>query len=149
MSLVKLLTKHAVLFYLFVSMAIVVFMGFASKIQNQYLLAHNSVLMRGLIVEPRCQQHLSFRYQFEVASIIYQGLSVSDQCDQIKSGDVVLVHYLSANPEVSTALNPKKAFINCIETILMVSLTAPAILLLIFWIRLRAWKNFGNRDREN
>ena len=146
MPLVKLLAKHAVLFYLFVGIAIIVFMGFATKIQNQYLLAHSGAVMRGVIVEPRCQQHLSFRYQFEVASITYHGLSVSDQCDQIKSGDAILVHYLPTNPKVSTAVNPKNTLTNSIETILMVSLTAPAILLLIFWIRLRAWKGGRTGD---
>lgn len=143
MPLVKLMTKHAVLFYFFVGIAIVVFMGFATKIEDQYLLANDSVLMKGLIVEPSCRQHLSFRYQFEVAGTTYQGLSVSDQCNQIKSGDAVLVHYLPANPKVNIASNPKHTLTTSIETILMVSLTAPAILLLIFWIQLRAWKKLG------
>lgn len=143
MPLIKVLTKHAVLFYLFAGIAIVVFMGFATKIQNQYLLVNDSVLTRGVIVEPKCQQRFSFMYQFEVAGVTYQELSVSDQCYQIKSGDAVLVHYLAKNPEVSTAANPKHTLTNSIETMLMVSLTVPAILLLIFWIRLRGWRKLG------
>lgn len=140
MQLVRALIKHALLFYVFTGIAIAVFMGFATKIQDQYLLANISVSAKGVVVEPRCQQHLAFRYQFEVTSVTYHGLSVSDKCDKIKSGNVVFVHYLPANPKISTATNPHRTLINNIVFILMVSLTGPAILLLIFWMRLREWK---------
>lgn len=140
MQVVRALIKHALLFYVFAGIAIAIFMGFATKIQDQYWLANMSVPAKGAVVEPRCQQHLAFSYQFEVTGVTYQGLSVSDQCDTIKSGDMVLVHYLPANPKVSTVADPHRTLINNIVFILMVSLTGPAILLLIFWIRLREWK---------
>ncbi|MHB1272807.1 MAG: hypothetical protein ACYCZD_08575 [Rhodanobacter sp.] len=140
MQLVRVLIKHALLFYVFVGMAIATLMGFTTKIQNQYWLASVGVATKGMVVEPMCQQHLSFSYKFEVTGATYHGLSVSDQCSQIKSGDTVLVHYLSANPKVSTAANPNRTLTNNIVTILMASLTGPAILLLIFLVRLREWK---------
>jgi hypothetical protein len=144
MQLVRALIKHALLFYVFACIAIAIFMGFATKIQDQYWLAKMGVTAKGVVVEPRCQQHLAFSYQFEIAGATYRGLSISDQCDKIKSGDVVLVHYLPANPKVSTAANPHRALSNNIVFILMASLTGPVILLLIFWIRLR--ETTRNRD---
>jgi len=144
MQLVKLLIKHAVVFYVCACIAIATFMGFATKIEDQYWLANEGVPTKGVVLEPKCQQHLSFSYQFEVTGATYQGLSVSGQCNQIKSGDAVLVHYLYANPKVSTAANPKRTLTNNIVTILIASLTGPVILLLIFWFRLRQWKKAGD-----
>jgi hypothetical protein len=140
MPIVKVLIRHAVLFYVLVGIAMAIFLGFATKIQDQYWLAKEGVPTKGVVVEPKCQQHLSFSYQFEVIGLPYQGLSVSDLCNQIKSGDAVSVHYLSANPKVNTAANPERTLTNNIVTIVMVSLSGPAIILLILWLRLREWK---------
>jgi hypothetical protein len=137
MPLVKLLIKHAVLFYVVASISIAIFMGFATKIQNQYWLTHDGLPTHGFVVEPKCLRHLAFSYQFKVDGATYRGSSVSDQCNKIKSGDAVLVYFLYGNPRVNTAANPKRTLVSLIDMILMASLAGPAVLLLIFWLGLR------------
>lgn len=140
MQIIKFFAKHSLLFYLIVGIVIAAFMAFASGLLNQYRLANHANLTTGSVVQPQCDQHLRFSYQFVVNDVAYQGLATSDQCRQTKSGDPVLVHYLAENPRVSMGSDPKDALINNVITILIASLIIPLVLLLIFWFKLREWR---------
>lgn len=140
MPLIKIFMKHSLLFYLIAGIAIATFMAAASGLLNQFKLANHASLAKGFVVKPRCDQHLSFSYQFILNDITYQGVATSDQCEQIKSGDPVLVRYLAENPRISMGTDPKGALISNVTAILIASLTGPLVLLLIFWLKLREWK---------
>jgi hypothetical protein len=149
MSLVKALLKHAFLFYISAALALAVFMGFATDVRHQYELANEGVRTQGVVVEPTCQQHSTFSYRFEAEGATYSELSISYQCGEVKSGSAVLVHYLAGNPKVSTATDPSFALRNNLATILMATLTGPAILLLFFRLKLKMWtrKNLASTSR--
>ena len=140
MQIIKLLTKHSLLFFLIVGVAVAAFMTYRSGLINQYRLVNHGEVTTGFVVQPQCDQHLRFTYQFAVGEITYRGLSVSDQCHQIKSGDPISVHYLDDDPKISTGGDPKNNLVNNVVTILVASLIAPLVLLLIFRIKLREWQ---------
>jgi hypothetical protein len=143
MPIIKILIKHSILFYLIAAIAIAAFMVVASGLLNQYKLMSHANFAKGSVIELRCGQHQSFRYQFSLNDISYQGLANSDQCGQIRSGDPVLVRYLAENPRVNMGVDPKRAFVNNATTILIASLASPLVLLLIFWLKLREWQRKG------
>lgn len=140
MPLIKFFMKHSLLFCLIVGIAMATFMAAASGLLSQFKLTNHASLAKGSVVQPQCDRHLSFSYQFILNDITYHGVATSDQCGQIKSGDPVLVRYLAENPRVSMGTDPKGALINNVTAILIASLTGPLVLLLIFWLKLREWK---------
>ena len=144
MPLVKFMLKHALIVYVIAAFLVVVFMGLATGVVYQYELAENSAQVQGVVVEPDCGRHLGFSYRFSVAGAAYRGLSVSDHCSSIRAGDAVMVHYLPADPSVNTAGDPGELFRSNRGTILLVALTAPAFLLLIFRVRLKALEKAEN-----
>jgi hypothetical protein len=144
MPIIKFFMKHALLFYLIVSISIAIFLVAETGLWNQFELANHGSLVKGSVVKPQCDRHLSFIYQFVLDDVTYRGESTSDECRQIKSGDPVLVYYLAENPKISIATDPNVALANNSVAILIASLTAPLVLLLIFWYKLRASKKSEN-----
>jgi hypothetical protein len=146
MPLVKILLRHAVIFYITAALLVAVLMSLATGLDDQYLLLNNGVSTLGVVVAPNCEQHLSFSYRFDVAGVTYSGFSVSNHCTGVRAGDEVSVHYLPADPSVSTASDPGELFRNNRDIILMAVLTAPAFLLLIFRVQLRHWQRRHSRQ---
>lgn len=147
MPLVKFLLRHALLFYFSCALLTAALMVLATRVVHQYELVEKGVQAQGVVVEPDCGRHLSFSYRFPVAGATYAGQSVSDHCMSVRAGAAVMVHYLPDEPSVSTAGDPAALFRSNRDTILLVALTAPAFLLLIFRVRLRIWKRARNGSR--
>lgn len=133
--MVRIVLKHPIIGYVLAALALATFMGYATRIHDQILLARASVTAVGTVIETRCQQHLNFAYRFDANGSIHQGTSSSERCTHMKAGDDVTVRYLPDTPSLSTAADPRNALANNLETILLASLTAPAFLLVALWLR--------------
>lgn len=149
MHLVKFMLKHALTVYVTAALLVVVFMGLATDVVHQYELVKKGVQAQGVVIEPDCGRHLSFSYQFPVAGAVYRGQSVSEHCSSVRAGAPVMVHYLPTDPSVNTAGDPGELFRSNRGTMLLVALTAPAFLLLIFRVRLKALEKAENLLKDD
>lgn len=144
MPLIKFFMNHSLSFYFVAAIVVAAFLVVTSGLLNQYRLANDAKLITGLVVQPQCDRHLSFIYQFVVNEVPYHGMATSGECNQIKSGDPVQIYYLAENPKISMGESPKNALTNNVMVILIGSLTVPLVLLLSFWIKLRKWRKASN-----
>lgn len=130
MPLVKFLLRHALIFYVSCALLTVALMVLVTGVISQYELVEKGVQARGVVVEPTCEQHMTFSYRFEVAGATYLGHSVSDHCSSVRAGAAVTVHYVPGDPSVNTAGDPGYLLRSSRDMILLAVLTAPAFLLL-------------------
>jgi len=138
MPLVSVLLKHALPFYATTVLLVAVLMSLGTGVRDQYQLANEGVRTQGVVVEPLCESHLAFKYQFVVGNTSYEGFSVSESCSDLRLGASVPVYFRPDDPKVNTAEDPADLFGNSLSMIILASLTSPAFLLLIFRLQLRA-----------
>jgi hypothetical protein len=137
MSVINTKFKVIFFFYAVLALAISVLLTLATNTIDLYRLANDGEIKSGVVAQQSCDDHMSFIYNFSVDGVEHKGKVTSEDCHKIMKGDKVAVHYLSTDPNINTAIDPKNAFKNNAIAILMASLGLSALITTIFWFRYR------------
>lgn len=121
-------------YYVLFATAITMFFGNKDWL-TYFQLATKGVATNAVITETTCAKQIKFSYRFKVKEQSFEGSGGdgfgNPSCGSLKSGDQVVVSYLSSMPGVNVPGNPATRLTSEVTAIAMLALFVPIVFLFI------------------
>jgi hypothetical protein len=121
-----------------------IMIGALPYLQRMERIRENSATATAAFTDKHCANHASRSYEFWVDGKSYHGGGSSEaggDCDAIRIGEPILIHYEKGNPTNNTGGDPVAELWNEIIFMFLVVITFPPIIIL----RFRKWRSQGTR----
>jgi len=92
-------------------------------------LTDHGLVTEGRLVEKRCEQHSTAKFQFRVAGRIFEGLDKVPNCSATQPGDILGVTYLPEAPTINLAGVARERLRNETISIALVAFFGPLLIL--------------------